>query len=869
MADPWQKYQTNVGPWEKYGAPSAAATASTIYRPILEAGASALGGLAGTPGGPALMVAGGTLGYAAGDKAADIIEQLTGVQQPKGVKGEFLDTGQALKEGAMWEMAGASAGQMLQAAVKGGQVVFQKIKDLLPEQQAGQQLVAKTGYSTIYAKNAEEAAEIEKRIPGLKFSAGQRTNDPELIKLERSLARGSEPGAGRAFVEQRASNNESIRNYYQQNFAGENGIEDVLSALSNTRSGNAMQADNANSLLKGAIEGIPQQPPQAIGQDVLSIINRAKEPVKQGMNTLESQIPDYPMQFNGVKKSISTALKNKKLSAGQREAITSFSKKYNGIVKDSGSSTYTAMGLNRTLNDEISKRFAMGDDSAASILLSIKEGLDNDIAEVGRMARSGKIVVSNGKPVSADALAKELETNMQRSALLKGRQTINAPAMISELTEKGYPAYQVVGESAESYSKRLQADYKKYIGKQPILGTSKEALEEVSQLDARNAEIKNILQNSSPGQDVGAAMGAYNQFASEQWFNRFDKGAIQQAAAKGQQSGGTRTRLENIPSLFMTPSGADDLIRAVGKEDASQTMLNYAGYDLMQNATNPATGEIVPKKLYDWVAKNKSIAMKYGWDFSKVSSAQNAVDLAQETAKEFEKSVAAKMLNADPDKAMSVAFSGKPKETAKNASRLVGKMQGNSEALNGLRKSFADFVISKVETAAKDISGGNIISQAQFQKIMKQYGPAMNIIYKDKPDQLKALVNMQKAYEVASRNLSSPLGGGSDTAENVAAMLTRKFVPGKIMKVLGPAADIFKGYSEKMTNTYLTRALFDPEYAQTLMAIRSKRNPVLVPSFRGQMIDIQKVLAGNKGQVAASTGVAAQSMLGQEPENNR
>jgi len=186
---------------------------SRFARPALEGGGAALGAIAGAGAGavtgpgapvasPALGVAGGALGYAGGKRAADILDETLGIRQPMGLADTALETVSDLGTGAALEMGGQMLAPAFMAVKSGGKWAFNKIADPArkaftqkgAEQAAGQILKANTSSGEIYAKNAAEAAEIEKQIPGLKFTLGQRTGDPALIKLERAQMRG--PGSG-------------------------------------------------------------------------------------------------------------------------------------------------------------------------------------------------------------------------------------------------------------------------------------------------------------------------------------------------------------------------------------------------------------------------------------------------------------------------------------------------------------------------------------------------------------------------------------------------------------------------------------------------------------------------------------------------
>jgi len=170
----------------------------SVGRPALEAGGMIAGGMVGTaspiPGGAVIS---GTLGYTAGKGVADIF-----YEKPRTFKEAALTTAEDIRTGAELEMTGQLIAPAYYGIKRGGKWAFNKLtepmKQILSkkagEKAAGEILVANTSAGDIYAKNIEEAKAIEKEIPGLKFTLGQKSADPKIIKLERTHLR--RPGAG-------------------------------------------------------------------------------------------------------------------------------------------------------------------------------------------------------------------------------------------------------------------------------------------------------------------------------------------------------------------------------------------------------------------------------------------------------------------------------------------------------------------------------------------------------------------------------------------------------------------------------------------------------------------------------------------------
>ena len=263
------------------------------------------------------------------------------------------------------------------------------------------------------------------------------------------------------------ANDSAIMGYYQKNFGGKENIDDVINMMSAKQSsieGSVKAAETAvgrESARLGKVE------PQETGKIIQGAIETPKAQAKTAIGTLEANIPDYPMTFKNLTGEVKKAIANKKLSAGQRKIVESFQQKFQSIVSN-GRSTHTALGLNRTLNEEISRAMSKPETEAqAAILLQIKDGLAADLATVGKLARTGKIKVYGGKTVEPDVLAKELETRLQDVAVKEAKMTPDINKMVSEIGAKSdVPIMRVVGESDKSYFQRISSEYRKTIGKE-------------------------------------------------------------------------------------------------------------------------------------------------------------------------------------------------------------------------------------------------------------------------------------------------------------------------------------------------------------------------------------------------------------------
>ena len=872
---------------------------SPVIRTTLEGGGAAGGtalGLAGGPVGGAVM---GGAGYALGKSLADLYDESVGIKRERTTVDKYLDpvgnfmtpgsTADVLTRPTRDMVAGAAMAGPAELAARAVVAIPQAAKGVLSwmkaptimskagaEKGAAEYLRASTSQGEIYARNVDEATAIENIInkdvkqgePLFKFSMGERSFDPNQIKAQQvvNLPQGK---AANLKVETKQNNDIALRNYFQRNFKGEEGVDDFLAALQGKKSALDTAKQSAEGQVQNVASGIKTENPEQAGSGVLSSIHEAETPIKQAMGELESQIPRYPMKLDNLKAKINEIINNPKLSLHQRKAIESFRDNELPELVKSGEDTFSAMGINRTLNDNAQKAYTSGDNAVGRIFTILKkEGLQPDIEAVSDMARSGKIVDFGGRVIDADALASELERNLKQLAEMRASTKVDVEALKKGIRDAGGQArMKVVREGDDQYIESLAKDYENLTGKKPptISGARPE---DVKTLESRNEWISKMLSESSPGQDVGARMRAFNEYSSTEYFGKFGTPSVEKTIAKGGQAAGTKMRIEQIPAQFKTPTGADDLIRAVGPERAQEAMRGSFGYDILQGATDPATGKIIGRKLENELAKNKEMLVRYGLydEFSNLQSAQKLVDDISTVASAFEKSSAGRLIGIDSDKAVRNILSGS--RTAADMQQVVQTVKNNPAALRGLKNSFGQWVNDYAETTWKSLADNKAtISQAQFTRAMKKANEAARVLYADEPQKLEALQTMQRAYEISARSTRAPGGVGSDTAEKVVNTLTKNAVDMAVgTSNTARAAKAFWNFIGKRrqakVDEIIAQAIYDPDYAYVIMqGSKGRINPEDLETVVGnKIINLDDYRRGQRQ--AALTGTAAASNQG-------
>lgn len=762
---------------------------SRAARPLLEGGGAALGtvfgagaGLATGPGAPAaspvLGVAGGGLGYAMGKRGADILDESLGIRRPQGMADTALETVNDLANGASLEMGGQLLAPAFMAIKSGGKTAFRAITEPAQkaftqkgaEASAGNIIKANTSAGPIYAKNAAEASAIEKEIPGLKFTMGQQTNDPNLIKLERAQMR--QPGSGADMnAEQLAANNEALRAYYGKAFGGKEGVDDLITSLQGQRSGLGQAEQTMMGTARAEAGSLPASDPVQTGQRIVDTLKIGEKAAKARAGELYDEVPGTIVPVDDM----------------------------------------------------------LGDFARLSKPMSKFEDPANvpDILEVVRRAFKpqkvgGGLVDQYGKEMTAEGLPRNLSLD-------------DLQGLRSELMEESSRIM-----SSQTPNRRMASRY-----------------------DQAAKAVDKVISAAEDTEATGALREA-NRFFREDYAGVFRKGTVGQLLRPGANREATRTPLAQIPSKVWNArnlSAADDLLKAA-PNDAPDIMRDHAAYDLLEKAVD-AEGNIVTSKMNQWFARNRPLLKRFGLedDFKGVANAQQAADAAKKASVEFEKSVAGRILGSDPERAVAAAFSGR--NAGQEAAKLMRMVEKDPAGKKGLQKAFADHLMGTIETTAKDVVGSPIISNAAFQKTMAKYAPVMRVLYKGEPEKIKTLNTMRRAYEISTRNTRSPIGGGSDTAENILTQIGKIQYLSRTATVAKGLMNILSRYGDDKINAMVNRALFDPDYAQTLIRAAGGKIPEkeLAAVLDGKIIRLDDYRKTTEAARAAGMGGATMGAL--------
>lgn len=764
---------------------------------------------------PAAMSAGGAAGFAMGEQAADTLDEMLGIV-PKRTFTEAAQTaGENVMAGAEAEAIGLGVAAPASAFIK---KVAPSIRNIFRpnEERVGRELAKMSSLGD--AARLAESTQLKESVPGTEFTYGMGTGNRDISSLERgAIASAGKDGLGN--VQTRASD---IQQGNVQ--AVTRAIDDISSgAPQQFKSEAASQAEKINRTIDDAAS-IDQQ---ALGTEIRESLSEAKSPVQSMSQQMEGDIPKYAIDdISGVNTSFDEVLKDQRIPASSRKNVESFKNLFNEEIKRFGKNTHTLFGLRRELNSRISQAEATGDTWTSSTLQNIRKGIEEDIAKLGEKARTGKLFVHKGKVVNPDELASELEENLIEAARLKQSQKVDYQKMRENLRDAGMPPEMYMrhqGVSEQSANESLLNLYKSRVGEPPMV-VPEGVPKQLTALEERNATIRNILNEVEPGRDVASAINAYNRYTSNELFGRFDTDAIN-AAKNGV------LRPENVPTKFTTLTGADELINALGnKQQAADFMWQH--YD---SEIGKLGRDFTDKKAKDWLRNNQKVLDKYG-----------LIDDARKKIKSIlGKQQLDKIVKTDINSVFDSIISGNKRTQQEALVPIMQKVKGNPEALEGLRASFRDYIKQKIIQPR----AGGYEGFGRVEKLFSDIEPTLDILFTK--EQKAKVADIRDAVALTQRLTAGTPLGGSQTTE-LANQAKTALIDGKkvsptartlmgaisgalgykvggaygAMAAVGPAIGLqeqLKKMGNEKVRRYLVEAMFNPEYAQTLIAASRKK----------------------------------------------
>lgn len=814
--------------------------AKGLVRPTLQGVGAGLGaviggtsGLVTGPGAALTTVAGGALGYGMGSQLADI---LLGDRNTSSLGEEAKQSLSDIGTGAMYEMGGqlggaavvplargaASLGRFLRHPVKG---TSSALENMSLRGAAKQLEAARTPAGPVARQaelNAAETEEVGKRIGGgWKAGLGQATEDPGLLALQRRLNMQTDTGKV-LNAEQILQNNQAIRDYINRTIKQGGTVDDVVASLEkigvqlkDTSIAAARQAENAATGLAG-------QSKEAVGAtlregaDTVKSVLRSKADELYGRVPQDMEIDSTPLYRtiqelgdeldpafqrpgatpSGIMGRAKGALEPEEVSA----PLFDYKTVYNNLSKQTGVSV-----------GKSSKGFYTNSDFQSTLRQYYPSVAGYDKAEIFGALRDGM----NGRKLSPfrqsilDDMAHDLEGQGALNFTSQDRALasfLDEPKPMSFKQIKDFRSQVTMAEREA----RASGDYERAFK----LGKLREGVD----------ETLTLAEQTGQGEAVQALRDA-NKFYREQYVPTVRQGATSRVLAKD-KTGAKKVETALVGGEYFKPgqkgiAAAESFGRTFGTDaTAKEAIKDYAAQDLLNYARNPLTGEISSSKVAAWIQNHKETLGKLnlGGEFSNVQRASQFADKARAMEAQFSKSRFGKVMDADPDKVVEYLFGGENgRNSIKTMTDLMEATKADPAARQGLKRSFADMLVKKMQTSAQDMAGGSMLSVAKGQNLFKQYEPAMKRLYSK--EEMQALKDVQRALEINNRINKAPSGvAGSQTGDSgmTGDMVKKTMELSPKFRMLRVVFQNLKGGYDAQVNDYLARAMYDPMFAKQL-----------------------------------------------------
>lgn len=412
-------------------------------------------------------------------------------------------------------------------------------------------------------------------------------------------------------------------------------------------------------------------------------------------------------------------------------------------------------------------------------------------------------------------------------------------------------------------------------------------LRKLERLRSRADEMLDQLGESDEFPDAAQAYRDANAFYRD-GVRRLREGA---AAEVMRVVGGERYKVPEaeVAERFFQPGArgiarAEDFNAAVTTPEGRQALADAALNSLAEAATG-TDGRLSAKRLARW-RRNYREALgqlpKVEAETRSIERAQRALEQHQVSARsnveEVEKSAAGLMLNADPEKAVAAVLKGN--RPAQGLRQIRALVSSDREATNGLRRAVWDYIGQTAEGAERSLfTEEALLHPTKLRALMHRHGGALRALYSEQ--EMAQLRTVLHASEIAQRSAKPSVIGGSDTAEKllngppstVRTWLARTWGavrPSRTRLAANIIAEWWSRTSRQLTEeqlqTFLNRALLDPEYAETLVMNARGVSPEKVTQLiRGHLANLggehQDELAADAADMAGTAGVLAKDQV--------
>ena len=305
-----------------------------VVSPVVEAGGAIAGGIVGSGVTPiAGTVIGAGLGYAGARRLTKGGGVMLGYEEPETPTEALTEFAKDVPVGAAYEMGGQVIGKIAQPIGKGAKWLGRKAGEtvgilekpasvaktgIMPEPSkrlAGKVYDQFTGESrgTVLTQpqiehNIKVAKELQGRIPGLKFTQGQLTNDASAISLERALAK---HGGQDLTQTQREVANKVLRNYYALKVSGAGQAGEFAKQVKVTQTHLETASKEATDAVQSEVNRLSQHmDEQVMGKTIHGTLSAGKQAGRAKAKALYDAIPDVQVKSENLVQTIDDIYKD-------------------------------------------------------------------------------------------------------------------------------------------------------------------------------------------------------------------------------------------------------------------------------------------------------------------------------------------------------------------------------------------------------------------------------------------------------------------------------------------------------------------------------------------------------------------------------
>ena len=306
-----------------------------IVSPTIESGGAIVGGIVGSGVTPiAGTLAGAGLGYAGAKRLTKGGAVALGYDKSETLSESFTEFGKDIPVGAAYEMGGQIVGKVIppvfQAGKKAGKWIGRKVGETIgvlekaapvkPVPIPSPRLAGKvydeftmqsrgtTLTQPQIEQNIKVAKELQSRIPGLKFTQGQLTNDASSVALERSL---SKLGGQDMTQSQREFANKVLRDYYAKTVSGAGKAGEFAGRVKITKTQLETASKEAQDAVQAEINRLSQHiDEQDMGYTIHRTLSAGKQAGRAKAQVLYDKIPDVSVKTEQLVGTIDDILKD-------------------------------------------------------------------------------------------------------------------------------------------------------------------------------------------------------------------------------------------------------------------------------------------------------------------------------------------------------------------------------------------------------------------------------------------------------------------------------------------------------------------------------------------------------------------------------